>query len=70
MEWITTAVKNDFATFYTGQYKTGDHVKVLYNPDDASECVIATKQSEKTVPIIMICLGFALCIIGVIKLFN
>jgi hypothetical protein len=70
MEWITTIAKNDFATFYTGQYKTGDHVKVLYNSDNPSECVIVTKQSEKTVRIILICLGFALCIIGLIKLFR
>jgi len=67
-EWITVITKNSFGAYYSGQYKNGEPVKILYNPDAPDECVIITKQSEKTVRIILICLGFVLCIIGLVQL--
>src|SRR4026208_163361 len=31
-EWITGNLKQEFAIFFTGQYKTGESVEVYYDP--------------------------------------
>lgn len=69
-EWITAVAKNNFGVYYTNQYKNGESIKVLYNPDEPNECVIVSKQSEQTARIVLVCIGFVLCIIGIIQLFR
>jgi hypothetical protein len=45
-ESITGIIKQDFAIFYTRQYKTGETVEVYYDKDNPSNFYVASKQSD------------------------
>src|ERR1700733_12908588 len=46
LQWITEDLNTDYLIAYTGQYKEGDKVVVIYNPDKPTEFTIETKQSQ------------------------
>ncbi len=70
LEWITAEYKSDFAFFYTGQYKIGDKIDILYNSDNPNEFLILTKQSETRTRLILIIAASGSIIIGTFQLFN
>ena len=68
--WITAQVKTNFLISFTGQYKAGEHVKVVYNPDIPSEFMIESKQSEIAGRFIIGAAGLAFLIFGIYQSLN
>jgi hypothetical protein len=68
-EWITTDINQDFATFFTGQYKLGQKVDVYYKLENPSNFVVDTKQSEKKARMLLLLVGTVFCMAGLSKLF-
>ena len=69
-EWITQDLHSDFMTFYTGQYKEGDKVVVIYNPENPSEFMAETKQSPRTARLVFVFAGLVLVGIGIYEIFK
>jgi hypothetical protein len=69
-EWITQDLHSDFMIFYTGQYKEGDRVIVIYNPENPSEFMVETKQSEKTGRLVGFFVGLVFIGTGIYELFK
>ena len=67
--WITGVMNQDFAGFYTGQYKEGETVKVYYDKDNPTNFYVDTKQSETLGRIVFGLSGLAFIILGLYKLF-
>ena len=65
LEWITGTIEQDFQTFYTGQYKNGETVKVYYDKDNPSNFYIDTKQSELIARIVIGLVGLLFSFIGI-----
>ena len=63
--WITEQLKTSFQISFTGQYKEGQPVKVIYNPDKPSEFMIESRQSGKIGRLIFGLIGLVFLIIGV-----
>lgn len=63
--WITALLKMNFLVSYTGQYKAGEQVKVIYNPNNPSEFMIETKQSERIGRILFGIAGLAFLVLGI-----
>ena len=70
LEWITAEVQNEFGLFYSGQYKIGESVEVMYDPHDPKKFIIITKQSESNARLFAIIGGLIFIIAGIFKLFN
>ena len=68
-EWITGDLNTDFMITWTGQFKEGQTVTVLYDPNNPSEFTIETKQSPQVAKIIFSLAGIVLLALGVYKLF-
>jgi hypothetical protein len=64
-EWITADIPVDGSVFYTGQYKAGDKIKLLYNPGNPRDFVVLTKQLPGLALLIVIVAGFLFLGIGV-----
>jgi Protein of unknown function (DUF3592) len=63
-EWITAEIKQDFATYFTGQYKQGDKVVLYYDPFDPKIFYVDTKQSELIGRILIAVVGIGLLLAG------
>ena len=68
-QWITGDLDQDFATFFTGQYKEGDAIEVFYDAKDPSTFFVDTKQSEKISRMVFCIIGIALSGYGLYQLF-
>ncbi|HVX26024.1 MAG TPA: DUF3592 domain-containing protein [Parafilimonas sp.] len=68
LDWITGELKNDFPSFYSGQYKVGDKVDVLYDEKDPDNFIVVTKQSEKRAKIFAFFIGLILMLVGFFQL--
>ena len=69
-EWITGNLKQEFAIFFTGQYKIGESVEVYYDPKNPSDFFVDTKQSGKTGRLLLAAIGVIFFLIGVYQLFS
>jgi hypothetical protein len=69
-EWITEDLNADYMIAYTGQYKEGDKVVVIYNPDKPSEFTIETKQSQTVGRLTSFCVGLIFIGVGIYELFK
>ena len=69
-QWITGDLKQDFALFFTRQYKEGDTVDVFYDPKEPSNFFVETRQSEKTSRIILVAIGIVLGSVGLYQLIS
>jgi hypothetical protein len=58
-------IDTNLGLFYSGQYKLGDKVNVLYNPDNPEEYVTTSSQSTKIARLIMIFTGLFLILTGI-----
>ena len=67
-QWITGDLKQDFAAFFTNQYKEGQAVEVYYDPKQPSNFFVDTKQSELKSRIIFAAIGFILMTVGIFQL--
>jgi hypothetical protein len=69
-EWITAAINQPFILYYTGQYKPGDKVDIYYDEQNPSHFYVDTKQSEKTVRLVLGVLGIIFCLVGLYLLYK
>ena len=69
-EWITGEIRQEFAFFFTNQYKPGEKIIVYYNPDRPSEFYVDTKQSEFAGRLIVILGGLVSIGIGLYRIFS
>lgn len=69
LEWITAEAQNEFGLFYSGQYKIGESVEVIYKPENPNQFIIITKQSESKARLFAIIGDFVFIIVGIFKLF-
>jgi len=69
-EWITGDIKQEFAAFFSGQYKEGQKVDVYYDPKNPSNFFVDTKQSEILSKIFFAVVGLTLILIGLYKLLD
>jgi len=69
-EWITEDLNIDFMIAYTGQYKEGEKVEVIYNPENPSEFTIETKQSQTTGKLVCFFVGIIFVGVGIYELFK
>ena len=70
LEWVTAEAQNEFGLFYSGQYKIGESVEVMYDPHDPKRFIIITKQSEGNARLFAKIVGLIFIIAGIYKLFN
>lgn len=68
--WITKEYKANFKIAYTGQYKEGEAVKIIYDPKNPSRFLIKSKQSELIARLGFGFVGIASTIIGVYSYFK
>jgi len=68
--WVTEQFKTNFLIAYTGQYKEGESVKVTYDPQNPSNFMIASKQSEKIGRLLFAVIGLLFLAVGIFKYFN
>ena len=66
-EWVTEDLHTDFIS-YTGQYKEGEKVVVIYNPENPSEFTIETKQSPLIVKLVFFSCGLVIVGAGIYEL--
>lgn len=67
-EWITEDLNTDGMILYMGQFKTGQAVDVVYNPDNPVEFTIVTNQSPTMQKLFWVLAG-AVCLgVGVYQL--
>jgi hypothetical protein len=69
-EWITQDLHSDFMISYTAQYKEGDRVNVIYNPENPSEFMVETKQSQTLGRLVGLFIGLAFVGTGIYELFK
>ena len=67
-EWITEDINQDFATFFTKQYKEGEAVEVYYDPNNPSTFFVNTKQSDKLGRLLFAIVGIVFCTAGIYQL--
>jgi hypothetical protein len=67
-QWITGDLKQEFAAFFSNQYKEGDAVEVYYDSKQPSHFFVDTKQSERTSRIIFAGVGIVFSSIGFYQL--
>ena len=67
-EWITEDLNTDFMISYTGQYKEGEKVAVIYNPENPSEFTIETKQSQTIGKLVIFFVGLVFAGAGIYEL--
>jgi len=67
-EWITADLDTESMLLWTGQYKEGDRVTVIYNPENPNEFTIETKQSLEVKKLVFIIIGIVLIGVGVSQL--
>lgn len=67
-EWITGEINQDFAVFFTGQYKEGQRIDVYYDPKKPSQFFVDTKQSETLSKVVFAVVGLGFSLIGLYQL--
>ena len=67
-EWITEDLNTDFIISFIGQYKEGEKVAVIYNPDNPSEFTIETKQSQTIGKLALFFVGLVFAGVGIYEL--
>jgi hypothetical protein len=67
-EWITGDINQEFASFFTGQYKKGQSVDVYYDPKNPSHFFVDTKQSETISRVVFAVVGLGFSLIGLYQL--
>jgi hypothetical protein len=67
-QWITGDLKQDFAVFFSKQYKEGDAVDIYYDPLQPSNFFVDTKQSDAIARKFFTVIGFILCAVGIYQL--
>lgn len=72
VEFMTTAnqpvqveIDTNLTLFYSGQYKIGDKVNLLYNSEKPTDFIVTSLQSTKTAKLIMIVTGLFLMLTGI-----
>ncbi len=68
--WITDKPQTNFLISYTGQYKKGEPIKVTYDPENPSNFIVATKQSEKIGRVVVALGGIVFLIAGILRYFD
>lgn len=66
--WVTGDINQEFASFYTNQYKLGEKVEVFYDPQHPSSFFVKTKQSEERWRMLFLVIGLVFCAVGTIML--
>jgi uncharacterized protein DUF3592 len=69
-EWITEDLDTNFMITWTGQFKEGQKVQVLYDPNNPSDFTILNNQSPRLVKLIFILAGSICLAIGAYKFFT
>jgi hypothetical protein len=69
-EWITEDLNTDFMITWAGQFKEGQKVQVLYDPNNPSDFSILNNQSPRLVKMVFILAGSISLAIGVYKFFT
>ena len=69
LEWITATVKQQMAIYYTGQYKEGEKVQLMYNPQNPQQFKLLTKQNPVLAKTVFIIIGLLLMAIALLKYF-
>jgi len=64
-QWITETLKADFSIAYTGQYKVGEKVTVIYEEDNPSNFILETKQSFFIARLLSFFVGLVLLMISI-----
>ena len=67
-EWITGDINQEFAAFFTRQYKEGQSVDVYYDPKKPSDFFVDTTQSETVSRVIFAVVGLGFSLIGLYQL--
>lgn len=67
-EWITEDLDTDLTISFTGQYKEGEKVAVIYNPENPSEFTIETKQSQTIGKLALFFVGLVFVGVGIYEL--
>ena len=62
---IQSDIDTNLTIFYTGQYKKGDKVKLLYNPEKPTEFVVNTSQSTTMARLLFVFVGLFLLLTGI-----
>jgi hypothetical protein len=68
--WVTGDLKQEFAAFFTRQYKEAETVNVYYDPKEPSNFFVDSKQSEKPARIIFAAIGVVLVSLGLYELLH
>lgn len=68
-EWITEDLNTNFMITWAGQFKEGQKVQVLYDPNNPSDFTILNNQSPRLTKLIFILTGSICLAIGVYKFF-
>jgi hypothetical protein len=66
-EWITEDLNTDFMITWTGQFKEGQKVQVIYDPSNPSDFTISNSQAPRMVKGAFILAGLIFVAIGVYK---
>lgn len=69
-EWISAEISQEFALFYTGQYRLGDKVELYYDPAAPSSFYVTTGQSESNGRLFSAAAGIIFSLIGMYLLFR
>ena len=69
-EWITEDLDTYSMITWTGQYKVGEKVTVIYNPDNPAEFTVETKQSLAVGKLVFFFVGVVFVGVGVYELFK
>jgi hypothetical protein len=64
-EWITADIKQDFANFYSNQYKEGEPVVIFYDKQNPQNFYVDTKQNETKARIFVFLIGFVFLGVGI-----
>jgi len=68
-EWITKEIDQDFAVFFTGQYKKGDRITIFYDRNNPNNFYVANKQSETIGRVFLFVVGVTIAAVGLYQVF-
>lgn len=67
-EWITEEVNTDGMLTWTGQFKEGQTVPIIYNSDNPKDFIIPTAYSPALVKLLFVVVGFIFIATGIYKI--
>lgn len=62
---IQSDIDTNLTLFYSGQYKKGDKVSLLYNPEKPTEFIVTTSQAASMARFILLAIGIFLLLTGI-----